>query len=178
MLNYNCGRGRDLTDCKRPSEADVDIREATVLQIVRVADLLNRIGDLKVFGKDLSKAQFNVLMVLKRHGNDGMSQKNILETLVSTKGNISTHMTNLGRLGYIRKKTSKVDSRMNVITLTAKGRRILERLEPKYVEHLKAITGSLPASQAEMAMTVLNYLREKCNATLRGSDAEPDEGGR
>ena len=148
-----------------------------MLQILRVADLLTRIGDSQVFGKELTQAQFNVLMVLKRHGSDGgISQKDILDNLVSTKGNVSIHITNLSRMGCIRKKTSKIDSRMNVITLSAKGRRILDDLEPKYIEHLKDITGDLPADQAQMAMTVLNYLHDKCNATLHGSDS-PREGG-
>jgi MarR family 2-MHQ and catechol resistance regulon transcriptional repressor len=162
---------------KTPGTLDrTEIGEATVLQILRVADLLTRIGDSKVFGKNLTQAQFNVLMVLKRHGNGGISQKDILENLVSTKGNVSIHITNLTRMGCIRKKTSKSDSRMNVITLTAKGRRILAELEPRYIQHLKQITEGLPREQAETAMDVLEYLYGKCNATLNGSSV-PQEGG-
>ena len=147
-----------------------NIGEATVLQILRVADLLTRIGDSKVFGKELTQAQFNVLMVLKRHGNEGISQKGILASLVSTKGNVSIHVTNLARMGYIRKKTSKADRRMNEITLTAMGRRILAALEPPYVQHLQAITDDLPLQQVEVAMALLKQLQEKCQATLAVSD--------
>ena len=163
-----------MTDSKCPPTSEADIGEATVLQILRVADLLTHIGDSKVFGKDLTQAQFNVLMVLKRHGNGGISQKDISENLVSTKGNISIHMTNLARMGYIRKKTSKADNRMNEITLTAKGRRILDDLEPKYIRHLKEITDDLPTKQAEMAMEVLDYLHDKCSTTL---NAEASQNG-
>jgi DNA-binding MarR family transcriptional regulator len=165
-----------VTDSECPSAAGGDIGEATVLQVLRVADLLTRIGDSKVFGKELTQAQFNVLMVLKRHGAGGLSQKDILENLVSTKGNVSIHISNLSRMGYIRKKTSQVDSRMNVITLTAKGKRVLDDLEPRYVQHLKEITGDLPNKDAEAAMAVLTYLQERCNATLNASD-DPREGG-
>jgi len=147
-----------------------DVGEATVLQILRVADLLTRIGDSKVFGKELTQAQFNVLMVLRRHGDKAMSQKDILAKLVSTKGNVSIHVTNLSRMGYIRKKTSKADSRVNEIRLTAKGRRILAGLEPTYVQHLREITDDLPRKQVEVAMALLEQLQEKCRATLAVSD--------
>ena len=96
--------------------------EATVMQILRVADLLTRIGDAKVFGKELTQAQFNLLMVLKRHDGVGVSQKDILANLVSTKGNVSIHVTNLTRMGYIRKRVAVDDGRRHELTLTAKGR--------------------------------------------------------
>ena len=157
-----------------PSSDNADIGEATVLQILRVADLLTRIGDSKVFGKALTQAQFNVLMVLKRHGKGGISQKDILENLVSTKGNVSIHITNLVGMGYIRRKTSKVDSRMNEITLTAKGRRVLADLEPKYVQHLTKITADLLPEQADLTMELMKSLQKKCEVALSKSGAHED----
>jgi len=154
-----------------------DIGEAMVFQVLRVADLLTRIGDSKVFGKELTQAQFNVLMVLRRHGDRAVSQKDILEKLVSTKGNVSIHITNLSRMGYICKKTSKADSRMNEVRLTAKGRRILTILEPMYVEHLREITDDLPRQQIEAALALLKRLQEKCQDTLAVSSATK-KGGR
>jgi DNA-binding MarR family transcriptional regulator len=165
-----------VTDSKFPSTTEADSGEATVLIILRIADLLTRIGDSKVFGKVLTQAQFNILMILKRHGQSGMSQKAILEHLVSTKGNVSIHITNLARMGHIRKKTSRLDGRMNVVRLTAKGKRMLGALEPKYLRHLKEITDQLPSKQTEAAMEVLNYLHDKCTMTLSGAGASPNGG--
>lgn len=156
------------------SQTTTDLREATLLQILRVADLLTRIGDTKVFGKKLTQAQFNVLMVLKRYGNGGISQKDILEKLVSTKGNVSIHIANLTSMGHIRRKISKADSRINEITLTAKGKRMLADLEPKYVQHLKEITTGLPPEQADMALNILRNLQNKCEVTLSHSEASED----
>lgn len=163
-------------DTKSPVTVDADIGEAAVLQILRVADLLTRIGDSKVFGKELTQPQFNILMILKRQGQDGMSQKEIMSYLVSTKGNVSIHITNLARMGYVRKKMAKADSRMNVITLTAKGQRILEDLEPKYIQHLRDITDDLPVANAETTMELLKHFQQKCEITLIGAIAV-DKGG-
>ena len=108
--------------------ADAGIRERVLLRILKVADMLTRIGDMSVFGAKLTQPQFNILMVLRRLDRNGVSQKEILGHLVSTKGNVSIHIANLVRKGFVRKKTSKTDARANVITLTAKGRRVLDML--------------------------------------------------
>jgi len=150
-------------------DAKVDERETAVLYILRVADMLNRLGDTRVFGKEISQAQFNILMILKRHGQEGMSQKEILANLVSTKGNVSIHIRNLLKKGYVLKKTSKHDGRLHVIKLSARGRRILESVEPKYLEQLRVVVEDLPASQAETLVDLLEGLRLNCARALDGS---------
>ncbi len=151
---------------------DEQIPESLVLQVIRVADLLTRVGDARVFGEKLTQPQFNVLMILKRHGRDGMSQKDIADYLVWTKGNVSIHVTNLARMGYVRRKSSKSDARANVITLTPKGRRILSELEPKYMEQIKRLSETLPRKQAGTAIEILSNLGGKCNAMLGERDIE------
>ncbi len=167
-------KGNAVTETQSLSTTEADIGEETVLQILRVADLLTRIGNSKVFGKELTQAQFNVLMVLKRSGTDGITQRDILENLVSTKGNVSIHITNLNRMGYIRKKTSSADSRMNIINLTAKGKRILEELEPRYTQHLKKITHELVPEKAEITLQVLDYFHGKCSEALKAADSDKE----
>ena len=154
------------------------IGEKTVLQILRVADLLTRVGDSNVFQKELTQAQFNVLMILKRHGDGGMSQKDIREKLVCSKGNVSIHTANLARMGYVRKQTSKRDSRVNVITLTAKGRRVLAHLEPGYLQQLNDVTRDLPREQAERVVECLAHLEAKCHAALGSMDRAQLEAGK
>lgn len=142
------------------------VPESLVLQIIRISDLLTRMGDAKVFGKTLTQPQFNVLMILKRHGQDGLSQKEIAGYLVWTKGNVSIHISNLTSMGHIRRKASKTDARANVITLTAKGRRILEELEPKYMKQIQKLTETLPHSQARTTINLLSKLSMKCEEFL------------
>ncbi len=167
---------KQSADLSHLSEAERKLGEATVLQIIRVADLLTRIGDSKVFDKDLTQAQFNVLMVLARHGEGGMSQKGILAKLVSSKGNVSIHIRNLTELKYVKTKTSPSDSRMHEITLTAKGRRVLAEVEPRYVRHLREVTGDLSSDEARAALQLLDHLQQKCRATLNPSDTVEGKG--
>lgn len=153
-------------------DADADIGETTMLYILRVAEMITRIGDAKVFCKAITRPQFNVLMILKRHGEDGMSQKDILAYLVSTKGNVSIHISNLLKKRYILRKTSTHDARMHVIKLTAKGKRIVNEVEPKYISQLRAVTDNLPRDQAEATIKLLEHLRLKCDDTLNHSEAK------
>lgn len=156
-------------------DSSPDAGELLVLQILRVADLLTRIGDSRVFGKELTQAQFNVLIVLERCGSQGISQKDILEKLVSTKGNVSIHIANLSAMGYIRRKISRSDSRVNEITLTAKGRRVLSDLEPRYLQHLKEITAGIVPDQAAAALEFLKQFQDRCKLTLSNSNYRAEE---
>ena len=149
-------------------EAVVRGRESAVLEILRVADLMTRIGNAKVFGKRLTQAQFNVLMVLKRNGNGGMSQKDILQKLISTKGNLSIHISNLTKMGLIRKKKSPHDNRMHEITLTDAGHQILDELEPLYMQHLNEIIRVFPPEDAAKVKEVLGRIEQKCREMLAG----------
>lgn len=151
-------------------DSNIDIGETVVIYILRVAEKLIRLGDTKVFNKTLGQAQFNILMILKRHGKFGMSQKDILENLVSTKGNVSIHISNLLKKGYIRSKASQTDKRMHVIKLTAKGRSILKNIEPEYIKELRKLTDDLPRQQYEAAITLLDKLGERCTESLSDSE--------
>ena len=163
--------------CSSPHAGGMGIGEATVLQVLRAADLLVRLGDARVFGKGLTQAQFNVLMVLKRYGRPALSQKEMQKRLVSTKGNISIHVANLSAAGYVRKQVSEDDSRVHRITLTAKGRRALARLEPEYMSQIHTVTDGLPARQLEAVRELLATIQERCHGALSGSGIQPREEG-
>lgn len=146
--------------------SETDTRERMVLRILRVADMVTRIGSMSVFGETLTQPQFNILMILRRFGTDGASQKDILEFLVSTKGNVSIHIANLAKSGFIKKRTSTADARANVITLTAKGRSVLDELEPRYFEQIQKMTGDLPEDEVETTLKLLDCLKDRCEQRL------------
>ena len=97
-----------------------------------------------------------------------MSQKQIMENLVTTKGNVSIHVSNLSKSGYIRKRTSKHDGRMQVITLTPKGKRILERLEPIYLAQVEKIMNRFSKQEIKTTLATLAKFRTICDEELEG----------
>ncbi|OVE75572.1 hypothetical protein BVX97_04080 [bacterium E08(2017)] len=157
-------------DKKQHEVSDVQITEASVIEVIKLADLLSRIGNKDIFGKSLSQAQFHYLMVIKREDANGVSQKLIQDSLATTKGNISIHTAKLIAKGLIRRKTSNKDARYNVVTLTAKGRNTLEELEPKYVTKMKELTSQLHVKQAETIYNAMLDLQTKCREMLGEKD--------
>lgn len=149
---------------------DIGAGERAVLEIVKASELFARVGTTCVFDKGLSQARFNILIILKYYGHGGISQKQMLERMVSTKGNLSMHVKNLAAEGYIRKKTSKSDGRQDTITLTAKGARALSRMEPEYMRHVEQLTGDLSRDSAEHMVSLLQSLQAKCRAILGAAE--------
>jgi len=152
----------------------IDSGEQAILEIIKTAELLTRVGNTCVFDREISQARFNILIILKYEGEDGISQNEILQRMVSTKGNLSIHIANLERCGYIRRQASKEDMRRNVVRLTAKGRRVLDKLEPGYEGHIRAISEDLPANRAESLTEMLRTLQERCRNLLNGNEGRTE----
>lgn len=147
----------------------IDPGEQAILEIIKTAELFTRVGNTRVFDRELSQAKFNILLILKYEGSDGMSQKEILERMISTKGNLSIHISNLEKDGYIRRQASKEDMRHDVIKLTAKGGRALDGIEPEYERHVRTMVEGLSSEKAMGLVMQLKTLQEKCRELL---DAE------
>ena len=140
-------------------------QEQVVIDIIRTSELLSRVGNACVFNNGLSQAKFNILIILKYYGV-GVSQKDILGRMVSTKGNLSTHIKSLAADGYIRRKTSKADKRHDTISLTPKGDRVLKSIEPQYISHVNELTRGQSNASAEHVIEILENIQNECRTML------------
>jgi len=68
----------------------------------------------------LTVAQFDALANL--YVEDGITQNQLAERLVVTKGNVTGLMNRLGEQGLVRRQADPLDRRANRIHLTAEGR--------------------------------------------------------
>lgn len=83
----------------------------------------------QVFAKhDLTSAQFAVLEVLYHKGS--LSVGEIVKSILTTSGNITVVIKNLERDGLVRRKAKKEDRRVGIISITAKGRKLIEQVFP------------------------------------------------
>ncbi|MDP6525020.1 MAG: MarR family transcriptional regulator [Kiritimatiellia bacterium] len=151
----------------------IEAGEHAILEIIKTAELFTRVGNACVFDRELSQARFNILIILKYEGDGGMSQKEILERMISTKGNLSIHIRNLEEGGYIKRQASKEDMRHDVITLTGKGERALKGIEPEYERHIRAVAGDLSDDKAGHLTEMLKDLQEKCRELLSADLKKP-----
>lgn len=140
--------------------------EQAVIEVIRSAELLSRLGSQCVFDEELSQARFNILIILKYYGGEGISQKQILDRMVSTKGNLSMHIKRLAADGHVEKQRSSHDRRHDIISLTKKGESVLRSKEPEYMRHMEILTAGISRGNAEKVTKLLQELQDQCKAML------------
>ena len=81
----------------------------------------------------LTDVQFNVLMLIKHHCDEtgGLSQGQISRMMLVNKANITSLIDRMEK-GLLVKRTAADDRRFNIIRMTAKGKNLLEKVEPLY----------------------------------------------
>ena len=115
----------------------------------------------------LSRASFLVLDALERAPSETLSQRDLVSALRRTSGTLSVR---LGRLEHARMITREPDPenrRSVTVTLTDRGRGLVQRARPAYAERTERLAAGLPDGAA-------GSLGESLNAWL--TFFEPGEG--
>ena len=126
--------------------------EEAVLGLLRTTEMLLQHARRTLFCDGLSQAQFNILMILHHESAPGISQKAIGKRLVTSKGNTSQHIAHLEAMGLIKRRAAAEDRRRNIITLSAKGRRVVTKVEPEYRAQIAEVFRAL--SKGELASLI------------------------
>lgn len=102
------------------------------IKLIRASDSLSyRLNSVfKQLG--LSVSQYNILDVLYHIGPQ--YQKDLAKKLLKSGGNITLVVDNLEKLGYVRRERVDNDRRFFCIYLTTKGKNILEKIFPEFLD--------------------------------------------
>lgn len=135
-----------------------------VLNIYYTATAIKKaIGDfLRGFG--LTDVQFNVLMLLGHHcdANGGLSQGQISRMMLVNKANITSLIDRMEK-GQLVKRTAVDDRRFNIIKSTAKGKRLLGKVEPLYKKEAERIMVLLNQSEQKTLINNMEKIRGGIN---------------
>jgi DNA-binding MarR family transcriptional regulator len=131
-------------------ETPDDAKRRAWIETVRVSQLVERqiVATLNRHG--LTLPQFDVIATL-RFG-EGVTQQELAERLLVTKGNVCGVLDRLENLGWVERRPDPQDRRANRLHLTAAGRR--------------KIDAALPAHDA-VVLNVMNGVSEADVKTLR-----------
>lgn len=77
----------------------------------------------------LSFSQFMVLEALYSKGN--LSIGEVREAILSSVGTISLVVSNLEKMGYVKRKTDENDKRVSILSLTNEGRDVIGKVIPE-----------------------------------------------
>ncbi|MCK5565328.1 MAG: MarR family transcriptional regulator [Planctomycetes bacterium] len=113
----------------------------------------------------LTDVQFNVLMLLKHHCDDngGLSQGQISRMMLVNKANITSLIDRMEK-GQLVKRTAADDRRYNIVMTTARGKKLLEKVEPLYGKEVTRIMTCLNQTEQKKLIKNMEKVRNGINA--------------
>jgi DNA-binding MarR family transcriptional regulator len=129
--------------------------------IVATADLFLRESTRLFRPYGLTAPQFNVLTILaKPAAGLGLSQRELADTLVVDRSNVTGLIDRMEAASWVRRTDDVADRRIYRVQLTAKGRKLWEKVAPGYAQVVSQVTARLAQKQMREAVALLATLRE------------------
>lgn len=108
--------------------------------------------------EDITSQQFNILRILRGSHPTPLSTLQIRERMIDKMSDTSRIVDRLVIKGLVKKGTCKEDRRLVDVTITDKGKKILERLDARQDE-LDNILGNLSKKEAAILSELLDKIR-------------------
>jgi MarR family transcriptional regulator for hemolysin len=140
-------------------------------QVGYTAKALRRLSDaaLGPLGADLN--MWIVLLHAQRPGGDpALSQRQLADGLQMSGPALVRHLDRLEADGLLRRRRDDTDRRVTRITLTARGRRLLDRLHAVMTEQDRQLRSCLTAAEAHILERALGKLHAHADRTLAEAD--------
>jgi DNA-binding MarR family transcriptional regulator len=111
------------------------------LSIARVYSLMTKRLDRALRDIRLTISQFEVLMILSK--KEGMSQQDLAESLLVTKGNVCTVLGRMEANNWISRRQDPEDGRAYCLHLTTGGWRMVEKAVPLAAKEIRLMMDTL-----------------------------------
>lgn len=133
---------------------DVPLRLWVVL--ARAFDAVNRHSRTSIARFGLGVTEFGVLEVLYHKGELPVCQ---VQQRILVESSSTTYVVDkLYKRGLVRRRPSPSDRRVTLLSLTAAGRRIIERIFPHHAEIMRHAVGALSPTEQDRAIELLRAL--------------------
>ena len=108
----------------------------------------------------LTDVQFNLMMMLRHHcGEEGLSQARLSEMMMVNRANVTGLIDRLEKADFVR-RTAAVDRRYNMIQLTSKGEKLLDKADPAYGKEVQQAMSVLSEADLKRLIRVCEKLRD------------------
>jgi len=119
---------------------------------------------------DVTLPRFDLLAQLDRAPN-GITLGALSQRMMVSNGNITGLVDRLAAQGLIRRKSSLTDRRVQIVSLTAEGRRFFRAMARANADWIGEIFGDLNKSDIEMLMLLLAKSKVSARKALRNGAA-------
>lgn len=120
-----------------------------LMDLVRLGGLLQKTGNEFFRGKGLTQAQFNTLMVLMYTRPVGCRQNELCELLLVKPANVTGLVGRLQERGLVTRKVDSSDERARLVSISAKGRKLIRKVEPDYYSEIEKTMSVLANSEVK-----------------------------
>ena len=123
------------------------------LRLARVFQKVDRTSAVRFAASGLSVAQFDIIAQLGRGG--GISQQELADRLLVTKGNISQLIGKMERRGLIARHQQ---GRAYALSLTPAGQQLFASVVPDQERYIAALFGALTSNEQRALLRLLRTL--------------------
>ena len=136
------------------------VNHEALLSLVRTSSLMQKVSDRFFSQFGLTDVQFNILMILKEHGSEGLSQQELSEHLIVTKSNVVGLVDRLERGDYVKRVSHPSDRRFNQIIVTPKGQKLEAKVEKSYFKEVDKMMNVLSPSEKRSVVKAMESIRQ------------------
>lgn len=135
-------------------DENIEINGKFIIALSRSLQSIHRKSEILFSEKQITMAQFTVLEALYHKGDLTIGQ--LIEKVLSTSGNMTVVVRNLEKQQLVKRNRHPSDKRSYIITLTNKGKEIIQEL---YQEHMESVDTALKMVSNEDKEKVINILK-------------------
>jgi DNA-binding MarR family transcriptional regulator len=143
------------------------VRYEALIQVLRTSERLWEASRRFFEQWDLSPSQFNVLNVLSDAG-EGLTQSDLSRNLLMHRSNVTGLVDRLEKRGLVSREPIPSDRRAWKVVLTAQGRKMLEKILPRYYAAAEEVWGTVTVPRANQLAADLAALGERAEMFLEG----------
>lgn len=136
-------------------ECELDL--STLVVFTRAEHTIHKKEYQTIKESGLTPAQFGVLEALYNKGDLRICE--LIEKILTTSGNITVVIKNLEKDGLVKKIPDPNDKRSCVISLTAKGKQVIESILPGHIENIRNIFDTLTDEEKMTLKTILKKFK-------------------
>ena len=137
------------------------------IKLSRACDSLQAPLDRALGELGLTTGQLGILEALLHLGT--MCQRDLGEKLLRSNSNVTTVLDNLEKGGLIRRERRQDDRRVVDVSLTGKGRTVIEKVFPRHAANIADLFDGLTAGEQEQ----LGKLCKKLGLAIHERDRTP-----
>lgn len=138
--------------------AKADNSMKTWIQLFRTYNKVRAKESAYIQSFGLTMNQFQVLEVLYHRGD--MNIGTITKLTMGTPGNVTVVVRNLKRDGWISSEADSKDKRASILSITQKGKDIIEKLFPGHAKNFEEYFGVLDDEETQTLFTLLRKLNK------------------